>query len=453
MGKIVCALAVLLALVGSTFATTAAFAGTTSTLAGSEAAGIGGQVDIVTPVDGARLEDWDGTWSVDFTDAPAGQYRWRISYYGGSHTGDGGGYYDSTVGVYEFKTWSAPAHTDVTLEIWLAADPTVKDTHTFYVSGYHSPALVGIEDGATLVDWNGYVTVDFSGARPGTWDLGVYRDADNTLPFVQVTYDGTSATLRQRVRLDEFPMSTYYSVYFRQNGQSFGDYSFHNEAGLRLRDLAASPSTFYPTVRDGYRDSVRLTWSASLPATSVVTVRDSANRVVWRTSVSRSAAGTSSAVWNGRSSSGAKVPVGTYKLAVTGTGDNGSKDVLNGSVKVASDTVTDTRTLTRSGTGTSKRLRSGDCYFRSYYAELSIDCVGFSGRATAQARYSFSLPSSATHLRWRVNGSLRCCAEGVFERGLVRTSRTAAYVFVRLSGLRAYDVRGVRLTYDYQRRR
>src|SRR5688500_4476279 len=100
VGKILVALAALLALIGSGLAPATAFAETATST----------QVDIVGPADGASLEDWDGRWSVDFTNAPAGQYTWRISYYGGAHSGSGGGYFDSTAGVHEFNSWSAPRY-------------------------------------------------------------------------------------------------------------------------------------------------------------------------------------------------------------------------------------------------------------------------------------------------------------------------------------------------------
>lgn len=86
------------------------------------------------------------------------------------------------------------------------------------------------------------------------------------------------------------------------------------EAPLAVTKVSATPSTFYPLVQDGYRDSTTLTWRTSAASTNVVKVRNRSGVVVRSLELGRQAGGWHSWRWGGRNDAGAKVPRGAYTL-------------------------------------------------------------------------------------------------------------------------------------------
>lgn len=411
---------------------------------------------ITQPEDGSRLDLWNGKFYIDFTDAPSSQYRITVSAYNGAQVANKGGFFDSTAGVQEFKYWSAVSHTDVTITVEAVDQPQAQDASTFHVIGAPGPRVTDFEDEATISGWDGFLTVDFTGAPVGEWRINRYSESLGADAALTTIYDGTTATAVQRIRIEHPTTDGYHSVNFVFDGVIYSRTTWTNAPVVQIDGLKVSSGSFYPTVRDGFRDNVKVAWELTMESTSTVRIRNSNGQTI-RTfadrKVGRDAAGRHAVIWNGRTESGVKAPAGDYVVQVEARDANGGSNTAEVGVSVISDRVKDTTTLTRHGSRTSKRIRHGDCYYTNYSGQLSIDCWGFVNRASAEARYAFNLPRSATNLRYKISGQVGCCARGVFNRGLVRTSKTKAYAYVRLTGTRAFTVNRASLTYDYMRKR
>ena len=87
------------------------------------------------------------------------------------------------------------------------------------------------------------------------------------------------------------------------------------------------------------------------------------------------------------------------------------------------------------------------------FLTTTLDCWG--GRY-AIARYNFGVPASAFSFRWTVRGTptgADLCCDGRITRTGHRIKPRLFQVRVRVTGWRAYEIRGVSLTYTYKVRR
>jgi hypothetical protein len=312
---------VLRRLVSATVTVAAVVLGT-SGLSPASASWTGAPV-ILDPVDGQTVKEWDGGWSVDFTDAPVGDYA-VYAWHGGSAdmvdlttTADTG--VVTHVGDARQGTYT---ESDVTIEVFRAADAHSLGAITFHVTGWDAPRLVTPSPGTTTEDWDGNLTVDLTGARPGEWSVRV-RNLDAAYDVTRtVTRD--AGTTDDRVALD-FPRpdsSGRVEVTFRTTDpqRTWRTSTFANVVAGVCR-LHARPAEFHPLVRDGFRDRVRLTYRLAEPAATRLVVRDDRGRRVWVDDLGPHRAGRNATVWGGRATTGARVAPGRYTVAVsTGAG-------------------------------------------------------------------------------------------------------------------------------------
>lgn len=417
------------------------------------AAGGTGMPEILTPADGSTVQEYDGSWSIDFSDAPTGSYDVSV------YTEHGESRYavdvtDGTTVVTEVHTQDSMAHAG-TVTIWVrsTADRSYTDTSRVTVIGYQEPELLAPDvDASRPIVWDDKVRIDFTGARPGGWYVTVQANGYDYNHTTYLTYDGTNDVVTV-----EFPVlkwSGQVRLDVGQNGPSpfHREYSFTNAYVPDVTVRGTSAQEFYPTVRDRFRDSVQVSYRLSGPGDVRLSVLDSDGKRVFYRDYPDRQSGANVATWKGMTFDGAPAP-GRYELVLTtGVGTAEAKSD-SAAVRAVTDFVKDSRRVERSGSQTTRRLRHGDCYYTASPGELSIDCVGSSNGDHAEARYGFRLPSSARNIVWQVRGRVGCCATGYLERGFRRTSATRGYVYVRLSNYRAYDVRRVIVTYDYQRQR
>lgn len=178
-----------------------------------------------------------------------------------------------------------------------------------------------------------------------------------------------------------------------------------------IRKFTASPTTFFPTVRDGYRDGVSFTgWSNEIetrdwPEQSWnITIRNANGvKVAERSGMYPDWDG-AHWDWKGKDLNGNPVKVGTYKATFTVTNTmTGEEDTATLTLTATSDTIY--RKVERSHTGvqTSSRSRSSHCYIYAWDSNtLALDCWGGN---YAIARYGFSVPSKARDIRFAVTSS------------------------------------------------
>ncbi|QIX27827.1 hypothetical protein ncot_15440 [Nocardioides sp. JQ2195] len=218
----------------------------------------------------------------------------------------------------------------------------------------------------------------------------------------------------------------------------------------QIRNLRAAPSTFYPRVRDGYKDRTRIKFSSRLDsAVKIRIVRKSTGRTV-RTISKRARRSYDwyqgrSVAWDGRSNAGRTVKTGRYTAVVTST--LGGRSVTD---RVALWVDTGFRTLhvtkTKDGWYDSRDRTSGNCHTSEYYPRGNhLDCWG---GAFAEAAYTFHVPDGAKHVRFEVRGENLCCDNGRLIREGSWVGSNSYRVRVRVTYWRAYVVKRVRLKYD-----
>jgi hypothetical protein len=218
-----------------------------------------------------------------------------------------------------------------------------------------------------------------------------------------------------------------------------------------VRNLSASPATFYPYLRDGYRDAASIGFTSRLDSDVVVRVTNSDGRTVWvRELAARSWADyyqRRHVRWSGRNNSGNLVRTGRYRIAVT-SDIAGTVRTARTSVVVARGTRIFTVTRTKDGWWDSVDATSGSCYTSNYDPGNHLDCWGGN---YARADYRFRVPANARIKSWTVRGEALCCTTGRLTKTGTRTSARSFRVRVKVTGWRGYVVRRVILTYSYRR--
>jgi len=231
----------------------------------------------------------------------------------------------------------------------------------------------------------------------------------------------------------------------------------------------ADEPTFYPRIRDGYRDGANfVVWTdpivddaagwdedPTIPQAWSIVIRNSSGyRVASHSDVTDGADDPRWWVggewnWNGRNLAGNPVGVGTFKATLTVTNTvTGEKDTATETL-YARTAMTYPR-VTRSRIGTSGRgTYTPSCSVDNYdnVDHLHLDCWG--GRY-ALADYGFSLPRNAYNLSWSVTGSRGCCSNGLVIKKGVRTRPTHYNLRVKVTNWASYTVRDVTVTYTHK---
>ena len=209
-----------------------------------------------------------------------------------------------------------------------------------------------------------------------------------------------------------------------------------------------SYATFYPIVRDGYRDSTTMTFMSDGLAKVNISVRNSAGQVV-RTGSERYL---DKWTWDGRTNNASTVPAGQYQISATA-----DANTITRTVTVATKMAMVHKSIKRDGFESRSATR-GKCYYRygpsSGPDEFSItlDCRG--GRY-ARATFNWKIPSNAKNLFWDWKAPrtyLDFCCQGRITNHESRPSKTSARAVFQVTGWRAFMIRWVSLDYDYRTR-
>jgi hypothetical protein len=220
------------------------------------------------------------------------------------------------------------------------------------------------------------------------------------------------------------------------------------EPHLAIRSLTLSPATFYPYVREGFRDRARLAFSLNKEANLWVVVRNTRGNLVRRVDLG----GRSQGVWdwNGRTDGGSLAPVGRYRVTLEA---RALGELRRATREVRIGRGFRTRYDSKSfcgGCGPGIVETSGNCFIefdRFYDGDIFLDCWGGNYAITT---WVFRIPASAFNIRKSIRGEVMCCAPGeVASAGVRRNARTYV-VAAGVSGYRAWDIRSVRIRYAYR---
>jgi hypothetical protein len=231
-------------------------------------------------------------------------------------------------------------------------------------------------------------------------------------------------------------------------------------------------STFYPTVKDDFRDTTQVHFGTDVALDSETwTVTDSAGAVVKSVDVGPGPAYYDNTVeWDGRTDTGAMAKPGTYRIDITvqrtaiGTmeGDN-LIFTLSRYVTLASDVVTRHVHVTwvpgSTGSGYwDSKSTTGRCRAIKLPHSAYLDCWG---RGSAKASYSFWLPTTGEepgagpvrNLHLYFTGVKHCCQPGKVIKKITHPHKHIWKGVVTVTDWRAYQIDSFNATYSYLKRR
>lgn len=308
------------------------------------------------------------------------------------------------------------------------------------------------------------VSVNLSDVPAGDYNISVTEQSA-----------GGSRILDETVHVDDTTPSTFsYTVYPVQSGvhavevdtagqaDALATRSFTAIAKKTTLTHSARPSTFYPYVKDGYRDTTVVGYRVYGRVRTQALVYGPNGLV---RSVDLGFKGDSSEwasdgmdyswAWNGRNNAGSLVPSGkSYSIVIKTTETvNGQPyaSQVSSSATVARGYRTLSVSKSRDGYDNSSQARSGCDIHRAYWtdSDLFLDCWGGD---YALARYAFAIPANATNLRWSVNGAAHCCSSpGVTRKTFSRPNPRTAVVQVKVTGWHSYQINRVNLSYTYRK--
>jgi hypothetical protein len=177
-----------------------------------------------------------------------------------------------------------------------------------------------------------------------------------------------------------------------------------------------------------------------------VAIKDARGRAVYRQTRSLRAGGYTWQ-WNGKIAAGRAVKAGGYRATVSATA-GGRTLTKSTTVRVATKVINQRKTL-RKNYLSSRDSTKGNCYtsFSEYDETTTLDCWGGSFAATT---FTFKIPANARGLRWSAatgrNQLDKCCQGSITKTGH-RVGKTRYQIRIQVTGWRAVDVYGARLSY------
>lgn len=258
-----------------------------------------------------------------------------------------------------------------------------------------------------------------------------------------------AASQQYELPLDEVLAEGNYRAELWSSGQSWDSTEFTVVPNAKLTEASAFPQTFFPVVREGYRDKTTIKFRLNQEAALTYRVTGPAGRTVRRVEKAGDR-GRNQWTWDGRNENGETVEPGRYRITVRATNDFGSTDELSVAVTVDTDTVTRRKVIERRGPATTDRSRAGNCRFYNLFQELYLDC--WAGKY-AQATYVYRIPRGAFDVHHRIYGEQGCCDQGRIAFAGQRVSPTRYRTTVRVTNWRSYYIEWADLHYKYKVRR
>ena len=214
--------------------------------------------------------------------------------------------------------------------------------------------------------------------------------------------------------------------------------------------LRSTPLSFYPYVRDGFRDRARFGFALNKEANVTFVVRNRSGRVVRR--VNLGLVSSTSWDWNGRGGGGSLVPLGRYRVTLEA---RASGELRRATREVVVTRGWRTRHGSKSfcgGCGPGRVEVRGNCYVQFDWFEdgdIFFDCWGGS---FAGASWVFRVPPTTFRVSKSIRGTVMCCAPGDWASIGVRRNARTYVVAAGVSGWRSWQIRSVRISYAYRQR-
>lgn len=405
------------------FAVTLMAAGTVPIMANTAAA-----VTIENPLHGEEYPaPYDGPLTVDFTGATPDTYTLTVS--GANYSWEAEHVY--TGENHSFSQLFTPI-VDPGSYLALVEDSSGADiaTAAFGVRGVDDATIVTPNHGQTFFgSFSGNISVDWSSvASP----IHTYR--------VDIVSDGF---LRKRCEylgehieesITHCPVSLgvgeHEALVFNSSRDALLDFiTFNVTPRLRLTDVRVGPATFFPLVRDGFRDTTTINFRTNKPSRNRVHVMKGA-RTLKRIELGNQSGGSHKWTWNGTDGAGRKVEPGRYKLQVIASAHGETKRTSR-TVKAHTRVLRKNFSQSKRGTAFRSRGKRGNCNFDRLDGEALLTCLF----GVAWTDYVFKMsPGSLRHIergpivtgvsfRYR-NGLVRChAATDAARRGRTLTTR------------------------------
>ena len=217
---------------------------------------------------------------------------------------------------------------------------------------------------------------------------------------------------------------------------------------LKVTDADASPDPFYPLVRDGYRDTTKLTWTQSLAGTDSVRIKNhgkfhlgsfSAGHHGWR--------------WNGRTPSGRKLSPGLYYLRVTVVDKYGARASSPWvPVHIATGWKTVSKSMSQSGSSVDgTKVWSKPCAFARNYYQRGDAVVACGAGGKGALFYEFTVPRTTVSSSIRANFKGRAdSGPGKIFGGVYRAKATLVVSYIGVHGKRVLEIVKALLRFDYK---
>lgn len=312
------------------------------------------------------------------------------------------------------------------------------------------------------------LTVDYSGAEPGTYTIdwscgtdngGKYRftsQIPDDAPDGVIVYpiDTTEPSLSCTFLLQHDQVTGYF-VTLLQLDPVLATSNFENPTG----------PVVYPRV---HSDWWRAGFQTNSPAEITTSVRNQNGRLVFTGTsgthhLTYSADGqardwAAHAAWNGHRANGTLAPLGTYRVVIQVRSTRGSGAVRIGPLRVSVEPGRRPVTVRARQSGIDSRaIAAGGCDLAEQPGPggvLALECGVSSGssRALAKATWTFRVPRTAKLISWRIRGGVPADDNpdvGTVRRTLTHPKPTIFKVQMRLTGQRSYVVTDVILKYQY----
>jgi hypothetical protein len=217
---------------------------------------------------------------------------------------------------------------------------------------------------------------------------------------------------------------------------------------LNVTGADASPDPFYPLVRDGYRDTTKLTWTQSLAGAVSVTVKNhgtfhpgsfSPGQHGWR--------------WSGKTAAGGKLPPGLYYLRVTVVDKHGARASSPWvAVHIATGWMTVSKSMSQLGSSIDgTKVWSKPCGFARNYYQQGDAVVACGAGGKAALFYEFAVPRTTVSSNIKANFKVRAdSGSGKIFGGVFRPKATLVVSYVGVNGKRVLEVLKALLQFAYK---
>ena len=326
------------------------------------------------------------------------------------------------------------------------SDGTEAVSVTVRVPPPNDVSIVAPLDGATLLQgWHGPIRVRWDSFDPeGAYEVLL----DGTQ---MCTYAGTNLTLggTTSCTFSNAPSVGGHEIAVRETeGGNIATSSFSVSPHISLVSLTALPSTFYPYVRDGYRDRLMVRWDLNKQARIVILIRNNSGRTVRRADLG--VHGDGSWKWDGKNGGGSRVPTGAYNVVFHASALGETKGASR-KVHVARGWRTKKASKTRcGGCPPGVWAHSAGCAVGFDVVESGDAFLVCNGGDFAVIAWRFSVPANAFKLSYRIIGEVGCCAPGEVATSKGRPKKTVFKVAAGVSGFRSLWIEQVRIHYSYK---